>query len=186
VGVIRASIPLAAILVGLAAFATRPPSDRALRASAAESRRLPASEEEAPALVPSEPRASVEDAPLRPRPVAAPSPARLEPHAVQRPRIVRLLERELALSPDQRSRVEEVLRVREHDIDDHHRQIRAVGVISGQAYHRHMQDLRARSYAQIGQVLDTEQHRTFLALVAAGALNDVIGFPMYDGLVELD
>lgn len=188
---IRYTIPLAAILVGLAAFAAQPSEDREVREVAA--RPSPGASDR----VEAEPGPSLESppaparAPERPAPVrsvAAPVPLNsvAEPHLVNRPRILFLLERELRLSPDQRRHVESVFFYREQEIESHHRQIRAVGAISGQAYHRHMQELRGRSYGQVEQVLDADQHGRFLELLAAGALNDLIAFPMNDGMVELD
>ena len=196
-GVIRYSIPLAAILVGLAAFAVRPAGGRGVTAGASEtagagSPVLPAADEASgmPAAFPVgqaiQPVLSADRA-AAVLPVSDTLPKAVpEPHVQNRPLIVALLERELSLSPGQRRQVEEVLLRREREIDLHHRQLRTVGAVSGQAYHRHMQELRALSYSQVGQVLDTDQHRKFLALLADGALNDLIGIAMDEGMVELD
>lgn len=193
-GVIRITIPFVAILVGLAAFALRPAADRGVTLRASEMVRSGSGPEAAaaeaaplPASLPVEERSQDADRATAALPDSSTmSKAVPEPHVRNRPAIVALLERELSLSPDQRRQVEDVLFRREREIDGHHRQLRAVGAVSGRAYHRHMQELRALSYIQIGQALDSEQHRRFLELVAAGALNDGIGFAMDEGMVQLD
>ena len=192
-GVIRLSIPFVAILLGLAAFAAHP-ADRGTTARPPET----AGQATGPSVtVAGRAPAPAPESASQPVPKADRATAALpgsstvfqavpEPHVRNRLVIVALLERELSLAPDQRRQVEDVLLRREREIDGHHRQLRALGAVSGQAYHRHMQELRTLSYIQIGQALDSEQHHRFLALVANGALNDGIGFAMDEGMVQVD
>jgi hypothetical protein len=189
--VIRYSIPAAAILLGLVVSASRPKADQVASPKAVGA--APARgemESPRPAAEPADDagQVRVSEKPPQASPASAgPLPDEvLEPHKLNRPTIVALLERELSLSPAQRRRVEEAFLRREREIDAHHRQIREVGAFSGEAYHRHMQELRASSYREVGQALDAPQHRRFLELVAGGSLNDVIGFPLEEGMVELD
>ena len=187
-GMIRIVIPFAAILIGLVALAARSDAPGALTAPSAPAAVPTAETGSEPFVTSSSPLHESDGSVPESGPVPPPASAKpvLEPHVQNRPLMVVLLERELSLSEDQRRHVEAVLTRREEEIDGHHRQLRAVGAVSGEAYHRHMQELRAHSYLQIGQVLDTEQHRRFVIIVAQGALNDVIGFPLDEGMVSLD
>jgi len=190
-GVTRLAIPLAAILLGLAAFSARPGGERVRPAAgpaappaaapAAEVPAPPAGEATVPPMIESAGRTTAAQPGLD-----TPIPAVPDPHVGNRPIMVALLERELSLSPDQKRRVDEIFHRRSGEIGAHHRELRAAGAISGSAYHRRMQDLRALSYAQVGQVLDSGQHRRFLEIVGSGRLNDVIGFPIDDAMVQVD
>lgn len=186
----RFSIPLVAVLLGFGAFAARPSEVRPAARVVAEDR--PASSpfrDEAVSESMLAERAAVSETPAStaaPKPASLPAQATLEPHVQNRPVMVALLQRELSLSNDQRRFVEDVFRRRELEVDDCHRQIRALNAVSNQGYHNRMQELRARSYREMGQVLDSRQHDRFLELVARGALNDVIGFTMEEGMVEVD
>lgn len=188
---IRYSIPAIAVLLGWVASASRPEAEPVAPPKAVGAAQVPGEmESPRPAGEPAQSLNRVSPSrdlakPLLPATDEAEDVA-LEPHHLNRPTIVALLERELSLSPAQRRRVEEAFLRRERAIDAHHRQIREVGAFSGEAYHRHMQDVRASSYREVAQALDTAQHRRFLGLVTRGALNDVIGFPIEEGMVELD
>lgn len=89
-----------------------------------------------------------------------------------------LFEREVNLTPDQRSHFVQVLRDRAVEIEDVNRRIADSKIFSRRSYSVTIRAIRARSYERMAEVLDSAQYRRFQQLVTEGRLGDAVAIPL--------
>jgi hypothetical protein len=189
VGVIRFAIPLAAILIGVVALQARPDRDRTPSTPSAtrpEASRAAGSHASGATEAPARGAEAAIPAAARPASSVPAGSAPIDRNAENCLFMVALLERELSLSPDQKALIGRVFQHRQGEIDAYHRQLKAAGAVSGEAYHRHMQELRGVAYRQVGMVLNSAQHARFMEMIARGSLNDVIMMDLDYAMVQVD
>ena len=89
------------------------------------------------------------------------------------------LERELALSPLQAGRVEEIFQAREADVAVIQARVISTGVFDPRTTDPQLARLREESYRQISMLLDEGQNRRFAEILAGNLINDhmVIALP---------
>lgn len=101
-------------------------------------------------------------------------------------RMLFLFERELSLSDEQVLHIERVLKDREVEIEDYHRQLRESRIFVAREYSARIRRIQRDSYDRIGTVLDSAQYRRFVRLLEEGRVGDGVAFTIEPGMVVLD
>jgi Spy/CpxP family protein refolding chaperone len=94
-----------------------------------------------------------------------------------------LFARELDLTAKQEHTIEDVLRDRQKEIERVQDGVRRSHRFRRGEYVQRIEDLKAISYAQMGQCLSPAQHRRFQELLAEGRLGDAIAFTLPEGTI---
>jgi hypothetical protein len=92
-----------------------------------------------------------------------------------------LFEREVNLRPEQRHSLEELLSLREKEIETYQSEIRASHILHMRTYERRIQEIQGAYYQKMGRALDEEQRDRFADLVLQGRLGDAIVFDAGSG-----
>lgn len=106
--------------------------------------------------------------------------------AAGRRAVSRTLERELQLSPQQLSRIDEVLLQRDAEIRNCHDEIRKSGFLDIRATEWEFARLKDSWYRRIDALLSTGQHATFVVLVENGLFNEGLAFTVEPGMTVLE
>ena len=92
----------------------------------------------------------------------------------------------LALTSIQQSRLVEIFRERENQINSCHDAIRNSGILDIRDYEWQVARMKEVWYRRIDVLLDGEQHEHFVALVAQGLFNEGLAFTVEPGMTVLD
>ena len=95
-------------------------------------------------------------------------------------------DRQLSLTADQKKHFETVLQDRQEVIEGYHRQLRASKVFVPREYDRRMAEIQTSHYDRLGSVLDAEQYRKFMKMLADKAQGDSLGFPIEPDMVIVE